>query len=426
MTSRAEAKDRQLRFMKRWATGLLVLVSVVYVAATAFEERHLALRFVATVAEAAMIGAIADWFAVVALFHHPLGLSFIPHTAIVPKNKGRIAEGISGFIEHNFLSPEAIVARIAQYGPARQLCAWLLKRENADVVAGYGVRLLGFGLTMLDDARIQRFLLRVISQKAKEADVAAAAAEVLDVLTQNGRHHALFDQALASLDELLARPETRRFLAEEIAGNLPLLKTVSDVLRLRLDEKAALKLIDIAIAKISEVRQDRSHELRRRFDAFVAGFVEKLKRDDATRSRVHALRDELLANPALARYVEGLWSEFRAWLGADLQQPQSVTRGNIAQLVGSFARRLSDDREVREWLDEQILAAAPALVREHSASIRKFVEDQINGWQESRLVQELERELGPDLQYIRINGTVVGGLAGLVIAVLTHFARVSV
>lgn len=426
MLSRAETKDRQLRRMKRWAGGLLLLMLLLHVLSSALEARHPALFYLSAFTEAAMVGAIADWFAVVALFHHPLGLP-LPHTAVIPRNKGRIAEGVADFIESNFLSPEAIVARIAEARPARTLCAWLLKAQNAGTVAGYAVRLLAYGLTVLDDARIRRFLTELISTKAKELDLASAIAEVLEVLTQHGRHHELFDQALAGLDELLSRPETRRVLAAEVEKNLPfLVKAVSGALRLELDERAAHKLLDIALAKIAEVRRDRRHELRQRFDAYVAGFVRRLKADAATRAWVHALRDEVLANPALARYVEGLWGDFRAWLSADLQQPESRVRARITQVIATFAQKLDQDVEVQRWLEEQILAAVPSLVREHRAKIGRFVEDQINGWQETRLVAELERELGPDLQYIRINGTLVGGLAGLVIATFTDLFHVSV
>ena len=420
MLSRAEAKDLQLRRMKRWAGGLLLLMFCLY-ALFSVLELHYAVSFT----EAAMVGAIADWFAVVALFHHPLGLRFIPHTAVVPRNKGRIAEGVADFIEGNFLSPEAIVARVAEAQPARTLCRWLLGPDNARALAAYAGRLLAYGLTVLDDARIRQFLQKAVTQSMEKLDLSSTLAEVLDVLTQNGRHHELLDAALAGLDEVLARPETRRLVAAEVARNLPgLLKAVSGALRLELDERAALKLLDIAAAKIAEVRADRGHELRGRFDAAAAGFIRRLKTDAATRAKVHAIRDEILANPALGRYIEGLWADFRAWLAADLQDSASNVRKRITEVVASFAQKLEQDREVQRWLDEQILAALPSLVREHRAKIGRFVEDQINGWQERRLVQELERELGPDLQYIRINGTLVGGLAGLAIAVLTDLFRI--
>jgi uncharacterized membrane-anchored protein YjiN (DUF445 family) len=426
MPSRPEVKDLQLRRMKRWAGILLFSMACLYVLGSALEGRHPSLFWLTAFTEAAMVGAIADWFAVVALFHHPFGLR-LPHTAVIPRNKGRIAEGVADFIQSNFLSPEAIVGRIAEARPARTLCSWLLRPGNAGTLAGYATRLLAYGLTILDDARIRRFFLELISRKAKDVDIAAAVAEVLEVVTENGRHHELFDQALTGLDELLSRPETRRMVAAEVAKNLPsLLKTVSEALRLELDERAALRILDIAAAKIAEVRQDRGHELRQRFDAYAAGFVRRLKADEGTRARVHALRDEVLANPALGRYVEGLWEDFRAWLAADLHHAESTVRRRLTDAVETFATKLDKDAEVQRWLDEQILAALPSLVREHRAKIGRFVEDQVNGWQESRLVQELERELGPDLQYIRINGTLVGGMAGLLIAGLTHFVRFSV
>jgi len=316
----------KLQRMKVLATGLLVLAGVVYAMATLFESRYPWLYYVAAAAEAAIIGAIADWFAVVALFHHPLNLRFIPHTAILPRNKARIAQGLSDFIQQNFLSSRAVVERIAAFRPAATLCGWLLKPQNAGTLAGYFARLAAYGLTAIDDARVSRFLLRAVSDKLRRADVASAAAQLLDVLTEDRRHHALLDEALAALDDLLAREETRSVIAEEVARNAPLLKYFSDLFHLKLDERAALRIVEVALAKISEVRRDRDHELRKRFDAFVARFVENLKTDAATRARVARMRDELLENPALAGYIGGLWEEFRGWLAADLGGEVSVVR----------------------------------------------------------------------------------------------------
>jgi uncharacterized membrane-anchored protein YjiN (DUF445 family) len=402
------------------ATGLLLVAALVYAAAAWLEPRHPWLYYVSATAQAAMIGAIADWFAVTALFRHPLKLSFIPHTAVIPRNKARIAAGLSGFLQQNFLSAEAVVARIAALRPARTLCGWLVQPRNAGMLAGYFARLLAYALGALDEARVRRFLLRTVSQTARRADLAAALAQVLDVLTEDARHHALLDEALAALDDLLAREDTRRYIARELAGSAPLLKYLSDLFHLKLDEKAALKIVDVALRRISEIRRDRDHELRRRFDAFVARFVQKLKSDEATRATVHRLRDEVLDSAALADYVGSLWSEFRAWLGADLQGESSAVRSRARSLVVGFGETLAADPGIQQWIDEQILAALAPLVEEHRAKIGRFVEDQINAWQEARLVEELERHVGADLQYIRINGTIVGALVGLAIAVATR------
>ena len=410
----------KLQRMKMLATGLLVLAGAVYAGATFFEARYPWLFYVAAAAEAAMVGAVADWFAVVALFHHPLNLRFIPHTAILPRNKARIAQGLSEFIQQNFLSSRAVVERIAAFRPAATLCGWLLKPRNAATLARYFARLAAYGLTAIDDARVSGFLLRTVSDKLRRADVASAVAQLLDVLTEDRRHHALLDEALAAVDDLLAREDTRRFIAEEVARNAPLLKYFSDLVHLKLDERAALRIVEVALNKISEVRHDRSHDLRKRFDAFVTRFIEKLKSDDATREKIHRMRDELLGNPALAGYIGGLWEEFRGWLSADLNGEASVVQQRSAALIAGFGEKIAADSGVQQWIDEQILGALPALVEEHRAKFGRFIEDQINSWQEEKLVAELERHIGPDLQYIRINGTVVGAAVGLLIATLTR------
>ena len=407
----------KLRRMKFYATGLLLLAAAVYLISEKF-----GLYYVAAFSEAAMVGALADWFAVVALFRHPLNLK-IPHTAIIPRNKERIARGLSDFIQQNFLSAGAVVQRIAEFRPAHTLCQWLLKPDNADTVATYATRFVAYALTAVDDERVRRFLQRTITGKLKESDFAVAAGQLLDILTENKRHHALLDAALNGLDELLAKDETRRFIATEVAKSAPRLKKISDWLQLNLDERAALKIAELAIAKVSEVRRDRDHELRKRFDEYVAGFVRRLKEDPELKIKVNRIRDELLDNPALGDYIGGLWQEFRAWISADLNRTPSATHQRVAAMVRAFGARLEADREIRQWLDEQILTAIPPLVEEHRAKIGRFVEDQINAWQEQKLVEELERHIGPDLQYIRINGTLVGGLAGLAIAALTQLAR---
>jgi uncharacterized membrane-anchored protein YjiN (DUF445 family) len=407
----------KLQRMKMLATGLLVLAGAIYAAASALEPGRPWLRYVAAAAEAAMIGAIADWFAVVALFHHPFNLRFIPHTAIIPRNKARIAEGLSQFIQQNFLSSAAVVARISAFRPAHTLCRWLLKRENAATLSAYVTRLVTYALGAVEDERVRAFLSRTVAAELRQADVAGAMAQVLDVLTEHERHHALLDEALAGLDELLAREDTRRLIADEVRKNAPaMLRVINQVLDLKLDERAALKIVDVALKKISEVRRSRDHELRARFDAFVRSFIGKLKTDAATREKLHRMRDEALDSPALAGYIGGLWDEFRGWLPGGMQS-------RLPGMIVRLGEKLDADPAIRQWIDEQILDAAPALVEEHRASFGRFIEDQILSWQEEKLVAELERHIGPDLQYIRINGTVVGAAAGLAIAVLTQLLR---
>ncbi|HZS65853.1 MAG TPA: DUF445 domain-containing protein [Burkholderiales bacterium] len=418
-----DARDQRLARMKWLASGLLVLAGAIYVTAQALEPSYPWLYYVSVTAEASMVGAIADWFAVTALFHHPLGLRFIPHTAIIPRNKQRIASGLSHFIQTNFLTSAAVLQRIRDFQPARTLYSWLLRAENAEAVASYVTRMSAYLLGAMDDERVRHYLQQAIVSRLKSADIASGAAELLDVLTENKRHHELLNAALAALDEVLSRTDTQAYIAGEVAKSAPLLKWFSDLFQLKLDERAALKIVQVAVLKIKEVRTSESHALRERFDAYVAGFISRLKSDDALRSRIRRLRDEALASPALAAYLGGVWDELRAWLAAEHDRRPASLHQRVTAMLESLGRTLRADRDMQAWLDEQILTGAALLVEEHRAKIGRFIEDQIMSWQEQKLVIELERHIGPDLQYIRTNGTLVGGLAGLVIAAITQLVR---
>src|ERR1041385_6182840 len=327
----------KLKRMKLLATGLLLLAGAVYVAARALEPGRPWLHYVAAAAEAAMFGVIAGWLAVVTVVRLSTHLGFIPLPAILPRNQARIEECRSQFIQQNFLSSAAVVARIAAFRPAETLCRWLVRRENAETLAAYATRLVSYALTAVDDEPVRGFLARVVTDALGRANVATALAQLLDVLTENERHHALLDEALAGLDELLAREATRRFIAEEVRKSSPvLLRAINQMLGLKLDERAALKIVDVALKKVSEVRRDREHELRERFDAFVRRFIERLKSDPAMREKIHRMRDEALDNPALAGYVGGLWDEFRAWLPGGM-------RGRLPGLIVELGEKIDDE-----------------------------------------------------------------------------------
>jgi uncharacterized membrane-anchored protein YjiN (DUF445 family) len=407
-----------LRKMKVVATALLVAVTVAFFIARWQQEHHSWVGYIRAFAEASMVGALADWFAVVALFRHPLGVP-LPHTAILPKNKARIAQGLGDFIQEQFLSRPALVAKIREFDPAAQLANWLRRDENTAAVSRYVAGAVSYGVGALDDDRVRDFLQRTLAGRLSKLDAATLLAGVLEVLTENRRHHALLDQVLAAIRDLLHREETREFLRKEIAAQMPLLKWVNQIVHL--DEKAATRLLEVAILRLGEVLDDPDHALRHRFDVFARTFIDKLKADPETRARIGQLRDELLGNPALAQYASGLWMEFRAWLDADLARSDSALRQRVEIIARTLGERIAADAGIRAWINEEIIAAAPRIVEEHRLSVGRFIERQINEWNDATLVRELERNIGPDLQYIRINGTLVGGAAGLLIYSLTRF-----
>ncbi len=411
-------KEEKLSRIKRLATGLLLAAAALYAAAKLFSPRYPWLDFVAATCEAAMVGALADWFAVVALFRRPLNLP-LPHTAIIPRNKARIAENLGRFVQEKFLSTPALLERIREFDPAAQLSAWLLKPDNDRVIATYVTGVVSYGLNALDDERVRGFLYRTVSAKLYRIDLSTLLGQLLDVLTENRRHHALLDQALAAVHELLQREETRRYLTHEIGEQLPMLRWLNDYFHL--DEKAANKILDVAIARLGEVRENPDHELRRKFDELVERFIERLKTDPGTREKVERLREDVLSNPAVVHYLGGLWTELRAWLDEDLAREDSVVHERLLDFAGTLGARLQADSSMQQWINEQVMKALPPLVEEHRGSVGRFIERQINEWQEATLVEELERNIGADLQYIRINGTLVGGAAGLAIYSITRW-----
>jgi uncharacterized membrane-anchored protein YjiN (DUF445 family) len=231
----------------------------------------------------------------------------------------------------------------------------------------------------------------------------------------------VLDEVLRLLAEALARAETRAAIARAVVAESRLVDFVKKV-GIDLDEAIARKVVSGAAKLIDEVRNDATHALRGEFDAFIARYIERLKGDPATRQKVRELLEEMIRNPALLDYVDSLWREFRDWLGRDLAEANSRVHGALADLVSTFGENIDANPELRNWIDEQILKSVPPLIDEHKAKIGRFIEDRINDWHDERFVKEMEREIGPDLQYIRINGTIVGGLAGLLIYGLTQFA----
>ena len=318
-----------------------------------------------------------------------------------------------------FLSPEVVTAKVRDFNPARRLAQWLTKPANAETIAGYAKRLIAYSLVVLDDERVRHFLYDAVGKNIRKINVAHLAALVLELLTHEKRHHVLFDAALSAADGILAREDTRRFIADELARQFWLLK-ISQRMGWKLSDATAAKLVDTCTTLLKEVKNDPHHDLRRRFDTAMATLVSRLKNDASMRARVEELKCELLDSVAVRRYVEALWTEFRAWVQSDVEKADSTIHAQAVALVRFLGRKLDDDREVQAFINEQILEEAPPFVRRYRESIGHFIEDQIHSWTTEKLVIEFERAIGPDLQYIRINGTVVGATVGLAIHSLTE------
>ncbi|WP_257214643.1 DUF445 domain-containing protein [Variovorax sp. 54] len=409
-----------LQRMKRIALGLLCAAALLYAVASALHSQHPAWGYVAAFSEAAMVGAIADWFAVVALFRHPLGLP-IPHTAIIPSNKDRIGAKLAGFICDNFLSTAQVLAKLRQFDAAGRIAEWLARPASGDRLGEWGVAATRYGLTAFDDERVRDFMGRAAAAGLAKIDLSRLTGQALDALTAGGRHQALLDDVLQQVAELLDGEEVQAHITEGIAREIKTLRYVG------LDQvaaKLATRKIVAAIARtLAELAAEPDHPMRKRFDHFVDDFVVRLKLDPEFQQRGEQIRAELIAHPALGDYLHGLWGELLGWLHDDLGRPDSTIRQRIATMAGALGQRLQNDAAIRAWINEQLEAAAPAAIERYREDIRRYIEERVGEWNAHEMTDELERHIGRDLQFIRINGTLVGGLVGLLIHTATQLLR---
>ena len=411
-------RARDAAGMKRLALGLLVAAAVLYGLATALTPRHPAWGYVAAFAEAAMVGAIADWFAVVALFRHPLGLP-IPHTAIIPENKDRIGENLATFIATDFLATDQVLAKVKDFDAAGRVAQWLARPENADRVGDRLVEVGRWAVGALNDERVRLFVADLARRGLKQVDITRLTGQVLEAMTHEGRHQELLDGVLVQLAKLLGEDVVQDTIAEAIAREVKALKYVGlDQVAARL---ATRKVVVIIAKTIIDMAEDPQHDLRLRFDEVVTQFVGRLKTDDALRARVERAKAEMLDNPALGDYVNQLWSELLSWLQDDMARSDSTLRRSIAQAARTLGERLAHDEEVRGWINGELQAAAPRLIERYREDIRGYIVARVQAWDAREMTDELERHIGRDLQFIRINGTLVGGLVGLVIHTVTQW-----
>ena len=392
---------------------MLAAAAVLFVAATWMEVRHphWAFGLLVAMAEAAMIGGLADWFAVVALFRHPLGQRWIPHTAIIPNRKDALGRALADFICNHFLEPGEVMRKLDEFDPASRLAVALSRPENAARVGRLVVDLSPHLLALLDSERLHAFLERLTREQLRRMDVAALAGQVLEVMTHQRRHQALLDSVLRDIAGVLADPGTQETVAARIAPQL------WSVLRLTgLDEPVARRLAERVVAGVGdlvdEMASEPDHELRLRFDHYAADFVARLRSDPALQRKVGEMRDRLLDDPALPRYVRGLWDDVLAWLRQDLLREDSEIAARAGRVAMVLGERLSADASMRDWLNGWLRATVEPMVDRYRGSIRDFIVERVGRWDTRELVDELELSVGSDLQYIRYNGTAIGALIG--------------
>ncbi|KVP72982.1 hypothetical protein WL40_18145 [Burkholderia ubonensis] len=407
-------KALELNRSKRRALSLLLVAVAVFVT-TIFLPRGIWIDGIKAVAEAAMVGALADWFAVVALFRR-VPIPFVSrHTEIIPQNKDKIADNLAVFVREKFLGPDALAAQIRQHDPAQKLGAWLGEPANTDALGSYATKLMSFALDMTDDARIQSFVHDAFRALVDKVDLSQSAGAILDTLTKDGRHQALLDDAIGQVTNLLDQPENRAVIAAYIVDWLKSqYPTVEKILPTNWLGENGAELIANAVNRVLEqVAADPEHELRQRFDATVVKLVERLKYDPVFIEKGEEIKRYIRDGDAFNTYLKDLWDQLRAWLKADLARADSTLHRQAATLGGWLGARLAESPALRASLNEHVEKAVYEMAPDFADFLMRHIRDTVRNWDAREMSRQIELNIGKDLQYIRINGTLVGGLIGL-------------
>ena len=403
------AKRAALNRVKAIATGALVVCIAVFAAATSFKADYPALGFVAAFAEAAAIGGIADWYAVVALFRRPLGLP-IPHTAIIPANQARIADNLGRFIEVNFLASGPVREKLREVDFAAMVADWLAEPRRAAGLSGFVVRLVPQALRAIGESGLKDFAGQRIAEQIDKVRIAPLAADLLASFTHDRRHQRLFDELIRTLGKLLNDEQALAMMRDKIRDELPSLARF-----FRADAYLVKRIVSSAGAMLEEVRADPDHPMREEFDRFVAGFIDKLRASPDYAERAEKLKRDFLARPELANMVANIWESVATFVEQDAKSSESAIRRHLTGLFVDIGRQLSEDPLVRADMNQGFVVALAAFVERQKSGVSAFIADQVKGWDLGQLTHLIELNVGRDLQYIRFNGMIIGGIAGLLL-----------
>jgi len=410
---RDDGKARGLQRMRRTALCLLVCMIVLLLACVAWQPEHAWLAWLRAFAEAGTVGAIADWYAVVALFRRLLGLR-IPHTAIIPQNQQRIAESLGNFVEENFLTPELIVGRLSGHNAAQALARWLAQPPNGHAVADAVADSLAVWLDGIDEADARWLFDRLVVPQLRTLDISRVAGDVLKVLTEGDRHQPLLDQGLAALEKwLTANVDVIRAKFSEASRYTPA----------PLDAYIVRKFIDGIIALLHEVAASPDHALRQQFDGALQTLIVQLQTSAGHRRFGRSLMRDCIRHVRRVDYCRVLLEHLRtrvlAGSGDGHGHGQPATRVALAAMLASLGRRISREPAIQHRLNAWWLALAHELVARYGRQLSALITEVVKSWNADKVSRKIEAEIGRDLQFVRINGTFVGGMAGVLLHAAT-------
>jgi uncharacterized membrane-anchored protein YjiN (DUF445 family) len=403
-----EEKRRGVRRMKSTATGLLLLVALVYALATWARGAGAGpwAAYVAAAAEAGMVGALADWFAVTALFRHPLGLP-IPHTAIIPNKKDQLGVSLGEFVGENFLSQEVVRQRLHAVGIAARLGAWLADPEHADRVTAELATALRGALTVLRDSDVQAVVGEAITRRADAQEIAPPLGKMLEKVVADGGHKRVVDLVCVRAHDWLVLHDDQ--VMDAVQGGAP------GWTPRFVDKKVGERVYKELLRFVTEMRDSPTHPARGALDRFLADFASDLQSDTDTRARVERLKGDVLGRGEVQDLIASAWTAVRSMIVSAAEDERSELRQRVRASLLSLGQRMATEERTQSKVDKWVESAAVHVVTTYRKEITSLITDTVAGWDPVHTTRKIEAHIGRDLQFIRINGTVVGSLAGLLI-----------
>lgn len=407
-----EVRRVRLVQMKRVATIMLVVVALVFVAARAYETQYPWLGYLRAFAEAAMVGGIADWFAVTALFRHPLGIP-IPHTAIVPSRKDRIGTALGNFVQRNFLTREVVESKLAAMKLGERAAQWLARPENSRRLARAAAHGLSGAVGVMRDEDVQTLVDRGIVARLRRIEAAPLAAKTFELLTADGRHQALLDDALRLAARFLE--ENEEMIRERVRKESPWWVPGS------VENRLGDKIVSGVERTLVAVAADPDHPLRKRYDDAVERFVANLRENPETMARAERMKLDLLDHPGVAEFSREVWGDVKTRLASYAERLADETEAEPDQLerwLAGLGQKVLEDPALADKANGWVVELVTYSVEQAREEVAKLIATTVAAWDANATSRKIELQIGRDLQFIRINGTIVGGLVGLLLYVV--------
>lgn len=400
--------------IKMTATGLFLLMIAVYIASRMLVEDHPSFGYVVAFSEAAMVGALADWFAVVALFRHPAGIP-IPHTAIIQKNKDRIGENLAAFIKENFLSRDVLEQKLRSIDFAGWIAGILSDSKKSKEFSGKIVKSLRLVFEGFDDKEMRRMFSDLVMGSLRKINIYPLFGKIMETMTENNRHQMLLDEVLLIAEKLIR--DNRQKIQDRMKKENPW--WMPDFV----DDAIFNKIVNTMEEVLTKVRKQEDHEIRLQFSGAIAKLIDDLKDSESFKNKMERLKTDFFENQNLKSCFTDLWNDIKGIVLSELNRPEAALKAQLEEVIATFGKSLINNPAVLEKINNWIHTSIVNITTQYADAIITIVSDTVRKWDAEKTSRTIELHIGKDLQWIRINGTIVGGLVGLLIHIFSNVVR---